>query len=309
MCIKLHHMSSAETKISSANASELPPSERDDDSHFLTGLGKRVREIRERRGMTRKAVARDADVSERYLSQLETGEGNISIILLRRVASALDVSLLDILSPESEDTVEKRLIRRFLERLPQARLEEVVFRLMRDFGQEEATRRKRIALIGLRGAGKSTLGNRLATDLNAPFIELDREVERETGMPIAEIFALSGQAGYRRTERRTLERVMRDNPRAVISVGGGLVAQQDTYDYLLSNCFTVWVKASPEEHMARVIAQGDLRPMAGNDEAMTDLKRILEARDPLYSRADGMVDTSGESAEESFSKLRRLVAS
>ena len=281
--------------------------DRQDDDSFLAGLGARVRQIRERRGMTRKAVARDADVSERYLSQLESGEGNISIILLRRVATALDVSLLDLLTPEGEDTVEKRLIRRFLERLPQARLEEVVFRLMRDFGHDEAVRRKRVALIGLRGAGKSTLGHRLADELGAPFVELDREVERETGMPVSEIFALYGQAGYRRTEKRTLERVLRDNERAVISVGGGLVAQQDTYDFLLSSCYTIWVRANPEEHMARVIAQGDLRPMAGNDEAMDDLKRILDAREPLYSRADGVVDTSGAGIDESFAALRRLL--
>lgn len=279
-----------------------------DDALFLAGLGRRVREIRERRGMTRKAVARDADVSERYLSQLESGEGNISIILLRRVTAALDVSLLDVLSPEAEDTVEKRLIRRFLERLPVTRMEEVVFRLMRDFGHEEASRRKRVALIGLRGAGKSTLGQRLAAELRVPFIELDREVEAETGMPVSEIFALYGQAGYRRTERRTLDRVVRENERAVISVGGGLVAQQDTYDFLLASCYTVWVRANPEEHMARVIAQGDLRPMAGNDEAMEDLKRILEAREPLYRRADGEIDTSGDEPEQSFGKLRRLIA-
>ena len=299
-------------KNTSHDAPSLPAlatvaADRQDDDSFLAGLGARVRQIRERRGMTRKAVARDADVSERYLSQLESGEGNISIILLRRVATALDVSLLDLLTPEGEDTVEKRLIRRFLERLPQARLEEVVFRLMRDFGHDEAVRRKRVALIGLRGAGKSTLGHRLADELGAPFVELDREVERETGMPVSEIFALYGQAGYRRTEKRTLERVLRDNERAVVSVGGGLVAQQDTYDFLLSSCYTIWVRANPEEHMARVIAQGDLRPMAGNDEAMDDLKRILEAREPLYSRADGVVDTSGASIDESFAAVRRLL--
>ncbi len=277
------------------------------EGEFLSTLGKRVREIRERRGMTRKLVARDADVSERYLSQLEAGEGNISIILLRRIAAALDVSLIEILAPETEDTVEKRLIRRFLERLPQSRLEEVVFRLMRDFGHDEAVRRKRIALVGLRGAGKTTLGQRLAKELTMPFIELDREIEKDTGMPVSEIFALYGQAGYRRTERRCLERAIRDNERAVLSVGGGIVSQLETYDFLLSNCYTIWLKASPEEHMSRVVAQGDLRPMAGNDEAMDDLKRILEARDSLYRRADTVLDTSSEQVDASFAKLRRAV--
>lgn len=279
------------------------------DGEFLGALGKRAREIRDRRGMTRKLVAREAKVSERHLAHLESGDGNVSIVLLRNIARALDVSLIELLAPETEDTVEKRLIRRFLERLPQHRLEEVVFRLMRDFGHEEAVRRKRVALIGLRGAGKSSLGSRLAREEGVPFIELDREIEGETGMPASEIFALYGQSGYRRIERRTLERVIQAHDRAVISVGGGVVSQPESYDMLLSHCLTVWIKAQPEEHMARVMAQGDLRPMAGNDEAMEDLKRILEARESLYARADAVVDTSGESVELSFAKLRQLVTS
>lgn len=291
------------------NSTEARQIDERDDGEFLLALGKRVREVRDRRGMTRKLVAREAGVSERHLAHLEAGEGNVSIVLLRHIVRALDVSLIELLAPEAEDTVEKRLIRRFLERLPQHRLEEVVFRLMRDFGHEEAVRRKRIALIGLRGAGKSTLGNRLAREMGAPFIELDREIERETGMPASELFALYGQAGYRRIEQRTLERVIRDHERAVISAGGGIVAQTETYDMLLSNCLTVWVKAAPEEHMARVMAQGDLRPMAGNDEAMEDLKRILEAREPLYAKADTVIDTSGETVDESFVKLKQLVMS
>ena len=277
------------------------------DVEFLASLGKRVREIRDRRGMTRKLVARDAGVSERHLAHLEAGEGNISIVLLRRITMALDISLADLLVPETEDTVEKRLIRRFLERLPQHRMEEVVFRLMRDFGHEEAVRRKRVALVGLRGAGKSTLGRQLASEMGVAFIEIDKEIERETGMPVEEIFALYGQAGYRRAEKRTLERVLRENERGVISVGGGIVSQPESYDLLLSACFTVWVKAQPEEHMARVLSQGDLRPMAGNDEAMEDLKRILDAREPLYRKADTALDTTGETVESSFLKLKQLV--
>jgi XRE family aerobic/anaerobic benzoate catabolism transcriptional regulator len=277
------------------------------DSDFLAALGRRVRELRERRGMTRKRMALEADVSERYLGQLETGEGNVSMLLLRRVAAALNVTLGEVLLPEQEDSVERRLIRRFLERIPAHRLEDVIFRLMREFGHEEAARRKRIALIGLRGAGKSTLGKLLAKELNAPFIELDGEVERETGLPLNEIFSLYGQAGYRRIERRCLERVIEKHERAVISVGGGIVAEEDGFKLLLGNCFTVWLKAAPEEHMARVVAQGDLRPMAGNEEAMDDLKRILAAREPLYRKADAVVDTSGQTTEASLAKLRGLV--
>jgi XRE family aerobic/anaerobic benzoate catabolism transcriptional regulator len=180
------------------------------EGDFLLFLGTRVREIRNRRGMTRKMVAHEADVSERHLAQLEAGEGNISIVLLRRIAAALNVSLVEMFAPEAEEPVEKRLIQRFLERLPAHRLEDVAFRLMRDFGHEEKVRRMRIALIGLRGAGKSTLGSKLCHELNIPFIELDREIEKQTGMPLSEIFSLYGQSGYRSIERRTLERVLHE---------------------------------------------------------------------------------------------------
>jgi XRE family aerobic/anaerobic benzoate catabolism transcriptional regulator len=179
-----------------------------------------------------------------------------------------------------------------------------MFRLMREFGNEEKARRKRVALIGLRGAGKSTLGARLAKEMKIPFIELDGEIEKETGMPLGEIFSLYGQTGYRAIERRVLERVLDEHENAVLSIGGGVVSEKETYDYLLANCYTIWIKARPEEYMARVIAQGDLRLMAGSARAMEDLRRILEAREPLYRKADMYLDTSGDSVEESFAKLK-----
>jgi XRE family aerobic/anaerobic benzoate catabolism transcriptional regulator len=271
---------------------------------FLLALGKRVRELRNRRGLTRKMMAREADVSERHLAQLEAGEGNVSIVLLRRIAAALHVSLAELFAAETETRHEKVLIQRFLERLPAHRVEEAMFRLLREFGEEEAVRRKRIALIGLRGAGKSTLGSRLGAEMNVPFIELDGEIEKDTGMPLGEIFSLYGQTGYRAIERRSLERVLHEQERAILSVGGGVVSEKETYDYLLSNCYTVWIKARPEEHMARVIAQGDLRAIAGGNQAMDDLRRILEAREPLYRKADMYLDTSGSSVDESFAKLK-----
>jgi XRE family aerobic/anaerobic benzoate catabolism transcriptional regulator len=271
---------------------------------FLLFLGKRVRELRNRRGMTRKMTAREADVSERHLAQLETGEGNVSIVLLRRIAEALNVSLVELFAPEVEEPAEKQKIQRFLQRLPAHRLEDAVFRLQREFGQQEKARRKRIALIGLRGAGKSTLGAKLGREMKMPFIELDHEIEKDKGMPLAEIFSLYGQSGYRAIEKRTLERVLRENDKAVISVGGGIVSEKETYEYLLSHCYAIWIKAQPEEHMARVIAQGDFRAMAGSDQAMEDLRRILEAREPLYRKADMSVDTSGDSVEASFAKLK-----
>ncbi len=282
----------------------LPQATASPEGDFLLSLGKRVRELRSRRGMTRKMVAREADVSERHLAQLEAGEGNVSIVLLRRIAAALNVSLVELFTPESEETSEKQLIQRFLERLPDHRLKDMLSRLIRDFGPEEKLRRTRIALIGLRGAGKSTLGSRLAGESKIPFIELDREIEKDTGMPLAEIFSLYGQSGYRAIERRTLEKVLNERERAVLSVGGGMVSEKETFDYLLSNCYTVWIKAQPEEHMSRVMAQGDFRAMAGSGQAMEELRRILEAREPLYGKADMHLDTSGSSVEESFFKLK-----
>ncbi len=278
-----------------------------DDAEFLVTMGRHVREARERRGMARKVLSHNANVSERYLAQLEAGEGNASVLLLRSVARALGVPVTELLDPH-ESSVEQRLIRRFLERLPEHRLEDVVFRLMRDFGHEEAARKKRIALVGLRGAGKTTLGAALAKDRRCAFVELDREIEREAGIGLSEVFLLYGQAGYRRIERRCLERIIEANAEMVMTVGGGIVSEPETYNLLLLNCFTVWVKASPDEHMARVVAQGDFRPMQGNAEAMEDLTRILEARIPLYRKADRTIDTTGETPAQSLRKLREAVA-
>jgi XRE family aerobic/anaerobic benzoate catabolism transcriptional regulator len=272
---------------------------------FLAGLGRRVRGFRNRRGMTRKMLAAEADVSERHLAQLETGDGNISVLLLQRIARALSVSIGELFIDPHVDDRETATILKRLERLPAARRREIVTRIQSDIEDDGKARDGRIALIGLRGAGKSTLGARLAADLNVPFIELDREIEKDAGVDLAGIFSLYGQAGYRRFENRALERVLTAHGRAVISVGGGVVSERETYDRLLASCFTVWVKAKPEEHMARVVAQGDLRAMEENDEAMEDLRDILAAREPLYGMADFQLETSGDSVDESFSKLKR----
>ena len=271
---------------------------------LLTFLGKRVRELRSRRGITRKQMSHEAHVSERHLAQLESGEGNISVVLLQRIAGALQVPIANLFAQHEKEPAQKRLIERFLEQLPEHRLEDVVSRLMRDFGREETMRKMRVALIGMRGAGKSTLGSMLAKEMRNRFVELDSEIERDTGMPLGEIFSLYGQSGFRAIEKRTLERVLKENERAVISVGGGVVSERETFDFLLSHCCTVWIKARPEEHMSRVMAQGDFRPMAANNQAMEDLRRILEAREPLYRKADLLMDTSGASVEESFAKLK-----
>jgi XRE family aerobic/anaerobic benzoate catabolism transcriptional regulator len=279
------------------------------DEIFLSAVAKSLRAARARRGMTRKQLAQDSGVSERLLAQLEMGEGNISIVLLRRITDALNFSLIDLFMDVREPQPEKRFIQNLLERLPDHRLQEVAQRLTREFGEDVKLRWNRLALIGLRGAGKSTLGAKIAKEFKAPFVELDAEIEKDAGIPLAEIFSLYGQSGYRRIERRTMERVLQQHQRVVISVGGGVVSEKENYDYLLKNCFTIWIKAQPEEHMARVIAQGDFRAMENNDEAMEDLRRILEAREPFYLRADGTVDTSGETEEKSFAKLKTVIRS
>jgi XRE family aerobic/anaerobic benzoate catabolism transcriptional regulator len=274
---------------------------------YLCGLGERVRAERARRGMSRKMLSRDAGLSERYLAQLEAGKGNMSIDLLRRVAAGLHLPLGQLVGEESEEPVELALAIAALRRLSPEDLRGARAMLEARFGRAHAgERQRRIALIGLRGAGKSTLGRRLAQHLAVPFIELDAEIERDCGLSLGEIFALHGQAAYRRSERRALDGALERHPAFVLAAGGSIVAEAATFERLLASCYTVWLTASPEEHMNRVIEQGDLRPMADNREAMADLKRILAVRGPLYARADATVDTAGRTVEASF---RQLLAS
>lgn len=284
-----------------AKPSDAPPSDQQD---YLGRLGERVREIRTRRGMTRKILARDSGVSERYLAQLEAGQGNISILLLRQLSEALDTPLEALVREGVEPSIEVTQLTTLLNRLGPEEVSEARRLLLETFaGGSPEDRSRRIALIGLRGAGKSTLGAALAERLGWPFVELDREVEAEAGAPLAAIFDLYGQPGFRRLERRCLERVVEEKPRAVIATGGGLVSDVATFERLLESCFTVWIKASPTEHMGRVVAQGDMRPMADNREAMADLQRILKVRESLYGKADLMVDTTQTSPDQALEAL------
>lgn len=296
-----------ELTLSSRLAPERP---RGTEAAYLKRVGDRVREARARRGMTRRILARDSGVSERYLAQLETGQGNVSILLLRDIAKALDLPLeaLVLEGPEpSVDLVHATALLRGLraEQLVQARQ----LLVERFGGADHEARKSRVALIGLRGAGKSALGAKLAGRLGFPFIELDRLIEQSSGVTLGAIFDLYGQSGFRRLERRCLEQVLEQNPRFVLATGGSLVSEPETFERLLTMCFTVWLRATPEEHMQRVLAQGDMRPMADSRESMSDLRRILSVREPLYRMADATVDTAGHSLTESFRALFKAVRS
>ena len=279
---------------------------------FLVTLGEQVRSLRARRGMTRKALALAAGVSERHLANLETGTGNASILVLQQVAQALQCSLAELLGDITASSPEWVLIRQLLERRDEAALRRVREAIGPLLGPGIAMttnkpRSARIALIGLRGAGKSTLGGMLAQDLGVPFIEIGREIERFAGCSVAEIQGLYGQNAYRRYERRALEEAIRDHQSAVFAAPGGLVSDAASFNLLLSHCTTVWLKALPEDHMNRVIAQGDLRPMADNQEAMGDLKDILAGRGAFYSQAEFLLDTSAQPLAPTFALLRALV--
>ena len=267
-------------------------------------LAERVRQARARRGMTRKMLARHSGVSERYLAEIEAGKGNISVLVLRRLAKALNVSVDNLLFEGSEPPVELVHSVEFLRRLSLDDLKLARQLLLHQFGGiDPAARHRRIALIGLRGAGKSTLGAALAERLEMPFLELDQIIEQESGLTLSLIFDFHGQSGFRQLERQCLEEVMKRYPCFVMATGGSLVSEPGTFERLLSSCFTVWLKASPEEHMQRVVAQGDMRPMSNNREAMSDLQRILAEREILYSKADIQVDTAERTVEDSLETL------
>lgn len=279
----------------------------DPETEFLARVGARVRSARTRLGMSRKMLAQASGVSERYLAQLENGAGNISILLLRQVAKATAIRIEDFLGEGETDAETLSLLDAVRRTTPEERKR--IFELLSELRDQGAVDMKggRVALIGLRGAGKSTLGRLVAEHLSLPFIELNREIEAESGLAVAEIFSLYGQEGYRRLEQRCLKMVVARNPSVVLAVAGGIVAEPATYEILLRSFHAIWLRATPEEHMERVRAQGDRRPMAGNPAAMDELRAILEARERFYSRAEASLDTSGKPVETSVRELGALI--
>ena len=274
---------------------------------FLAALGREVRRARAKRGMTRRQLAQASHTSERYLAQIESGTGNPSVTVLRAIAQALDICAANLLGEPAAHSGARAALLDLVARLPEQSLAELTQLIeARLLPPECADRARRIALIGLRGAGKSTLGRMLARHLGWPFIELDRVVEQDYGASIPDMIEIAGTATFRRHERAALAHVVAQHDAAVITTAGGIVSDRENYALLLRRSHTIWIKARPEEHMSRVMAQGDFRPMAQNREAMADLVAILEARGSDYARAQAQLDTSSETVEQSFAKLLRI---
>jgi len=276
-----------------------------DSSDLLSLIGCRVRSLRAHRGMTRRLLVAKSAISERHLAQLEMGKGNMSIALLERVARALETDLSDLVRGGQHESVERVLISEQLQNLSTAELEKVLEWLHQRYFSKQGIR-QRVALIGLRGAGKTTLGKRLAEHYKIPFVQLVAEIEKLAGMDTSVIFELSGQSGYRRLEEKVLSATLTNYPACVIEAGGSIVSNLSLFNLLLTGCTVVWIRAQPGQHMQRVIDQDDLRPMAGNDDAMSDLRRILEEREPLYAKAHHILDTSSGTVGDCAAELAKI---
>lgn len=278
---------------------------------FLEQLGQRVRNMRGLRGMSRKVLAKVSGISERYIAQLESGKGNVSIVLLRRVAQALGTHPEDLI-PASDPVPDWPVLRDLLRQASPVQLahaRDVLSGLGRlGAGARRLPDFNGIALIGLRGAGKSTLGRRLADHIGWRFVELNKEIAQLNGLSIAEIIALYGQEGYRRMELATLRQLLARKELMVLAAGGGIVSEPVSFELLLSSFFTIWLKADPEQHIARVRSQGDLRPLADDQTAMAELHTILTSREPHYARASAVLDTASLSLDDATTQLIEMVS-
>src|SRR5258708_6665019 len=282
----------------------------DPEADFLEQLGQRVRTMRALRGMSRKVLAKVSGISERYIAQLESGKGNVSIVLLRRVSNAMGAHLEDLI-PATEPSPDWPVIRDLVRKATPNQIAQAKDALAGQGNGASAQRRMSfagIALIGLGGAGKSTLGKMLAKKIGWSFVELNKEIEAQNGLSVAEIIALYGQEGFRRLEQAALGQLLARKELMVLATGGGIVSEPLTFDLILSSFYTIWLKAEPEEHMARVRRQGDLRPMADDRSAMAELRTILLSREPLYARASAVVDTAGLTVNAAAARLIDAVA-
>ena len=279
----------------------------DPETGFLEQLGQRVRTMRALRGMSRKVLAKVSGISERYIAQLESGKGNVSIVLLRRVSHAMGAHLEDII-PTTEPAPDWPIIRDLVRKATASQIAQAKDALSGNGASAQRRMSFGIALIGLRGAGKSTLGKILAKKIGWRFVELNKEIEAQNGLSVAEIIALYGQEGFHRMEQAALGQLLSRQELMVLATGGGIVSEPETFDLVLSSFHTVWLKAEPEEHMARVRRQGDLRPMADDRSAMTELRTILLSREPLYARASAVVDTAGLGVDAAAARLIDAVA-
>jgi XRE family transcriptional regulator, aerobic/anaerobic benzoate catabolism transcriptional regulator len=277
------------------------------ESGFLEQLGQRVRTMRALRGMSRKVLAKVSDISERYIAQLESGKGNVSIVLLRRVSNAMGAHLEDLI-PTSDPAPDWQVFRDLLRKATPNQIAQAKDVLSGHGASHHRSAFSGIALIGLRGAGKSTLGKILAKKIGWNFVELNKEIERQNGLSVAEIIALYGQEGFRRMEQTALNQLLARKELMVLATGGGIVSEPLTFELILSSFYTIWLKAEPEEHMARVRGQGDLRPMADDRSAMAELRNILISREPLYARAAAVVDTAGLAVDAAAARLVAAVA-
>src|ERR1700710_1979952 len=277
----------------------------DSETSFLEQLGQRVRTMRALRGMSRKVIAKVSGISERYIAQLEGGKGNVSIVLLRRVSNAMAAHLEDLI-PASEPAPDWPVIRDLVRKATPNQIAHAKD-VLSGQGNGASSQRQMsfagIALIGLRGAGKSTLGKLLAKKIGWSFVEVNKEIEQQNGLSVAEVIALYGQEGFRRMEQAALGQLLARKELMVLATGGGIVSEPLTFDLILSSFYTIWLKAEPEEHMARVRRQGDLRPMADDRSAMAELRTILLSREPLYARASAVVDTAGLSVNDAAARL------
>jgi XRE family aerobic/anaerobic benzoate catabolism transcriptional regulator len=266
-------------------------------NNFTEIIGTRVRSLRLSKGISRRQLSEISEVSERYIALLESGKGNPTVQILGSIAPHLEVTMGDLVDERQAASEEYVDFCRVLRSANSATLKYLKQQL--NIKNTESDAKKHIALIGLRGAGKSTIGQKLALSLKIPFVELGQRIEQIAGMDTNEIFSLRGQSNYHRMEKEALENCVESSMCSIIAVGGSLVLRPDSYNLLLNKCETVWLKAAPEEHMERVIRQGDNRPMSSSINAMTDLKNILRSRLGLYEQADHIVNTSETTVDES----------